>query len=903
MASSSAEEAPPMEEDNEALLEVQETESRSGLRFCPLVLQRALPRGTGKIEGQARTGLQLIRLSWMAILAVVYAVVLYDLVESPEVTSGVRQEIVDELFPDGGKASERLKEGEVTAGAKEFVHSDDVAQTLTWFTTFCRMKAATDDHIMDAWSCTLNDIAIGQTSVSRWDASTNRGLPDDGTDSTKALRQRRVYNFSVSQEDAQVSEDRYKAAQQICSQRFLNDHMVIGDDPISERAGGSPEPSAGFKDPEQFAENYIDSILKEFSVAGEFEELGGDPEVGLDQIVETLDDIKSSVKERHDNTTVQKENNESSEETAVLQEVNRSEDVGAVESDREGATAKIPEAAPSSLLARSVTKRRSRQRRTTSCSVLGADGDDDDEEDPVETYSPQCFDRTDIGGIVRQAWRTADRDGDLKIAFDEQGAKRLARFLAKEDEQDAMVAKLKSHDRDKDGEFSVYEYFEFIRKNMDSLSVPGRGYLATKCRNHHFGLLSLCKPTHITVTYTTLRVERGKAGEYRGFESLVTRLHFTAAGGNQKAGWYRLQYQISAYSAWGDKGLWQLMLMSATLLLMMFALVLDFLLTILFLPVSLLRLLCLRIPRGTSLEDANKKVASRINVLFDWRMCRSRYLTFSQLVVENAIAAAFVLSLYQAVKEAFTPSFTSSGAHSPTCMKALLDMDLEWMKASLAGTVTKRGLTPFEYLLQCRNDMDTIPKYAELVNVLFFESNGKVSGFVLALMFLRVSQILEFWQSMKWLPNTLALARPKVIEFTVAYGLLISAFSVVIHIQFGDLYAQYSSLPLSFIALLMYSFGDTDRATDGMYPFLESSGTAINMYLLAYTLIVVTICLNVFTTIVIDAYTAATDPDEVVKVLEERDCNSKVWLLHRFAEDPSEYPYVVEKRRGSLFGT
>eukprot|EP00928_Gymnodinium_smaydae_P096741 TRINITY_DN8606_c0_g3_i1.p1 TRINITY_DN8606_c0_g3~~TRINITY_DN8606_c0_g3_i1.p1 ORF type:complete len:882 (+),score=94.54 TRINITY_DN8606_c0_g3_i1:87-2732(+) len=879
---------------DESLIDVEEAESSRCSRWFPLVLKSSLPTGVGKVKGSERTRLQLARLSWMAILAVVYTAVLIQLAENPEVTSGVRQEIVDELFPDGGKASERLKEGEVTAGAKEFVHADDVAQTLTWFTTFCRLKAATDDHIMDAWLCYLSDVNIGETSVSRWDASTNRALPDDGSNSTRALPQKPVYNFSVSEEIAKVSEERYKAVQTICSQRFLNDHMAIGDDPISEKHGGSPEPSAGFKDPEQFAENYIDSILKEFSVAGDFEELGGDPEIGLDQIVETLEDIKSKMAEKEESKAPPADEKPQSEATDL--EGSSSLDV------KPGAhvAAHRHEDAPSSLLAINARKQKFRQRRKKSCTLHA--GDDNKDDAPLETYSPQCFDRTDIGGVVREAWETADRDGDLAVVFDEQGVKRLVKFLARDEDQAAMIQKLKSHDRDKDGALSVYEYFEFIRKNADSLSVPGRGYLTTKCRNHHFGLLALCKPKHITASYTTRRVERGERGKYKSFETVETRLKFTAAGGNQKAGWYRFHYQVTTFSPWGRKYLPHAVLMCTFLLLMICVLVFDFLLTILLWPVSLLKLICFRIPRGTSFDDASEMVSSRISVLFDWRLCRTRFVTFSQLVVENAIAIVFIWSTYQALLQAFTPSMTSSGAHTPKCMRALLEMDLQWMSSSFVGKVTERGLTPIEYLIHCRDDMEQIPKFAEMLNILFFESNGKTSGFVLALMFLRVSQILEFWQSMKWLPNTMALARPKVAEFTVAYSLLILAFALVIHIQFGDLYAQYSSIDLSFIALLMYSFGDTDRATDGTYPFLEGSGTAISLYLLAFTLIVVTICLNVFTTIVIDAYAAATDPDEVEKVLEERDRNHQIWLIRLFAEDPSEFTYAPERPRKSLLG-
>eukprot|EP00928_Gymnodinium_smaydae_P096739 TRINITY_DN8606_c0_g1_i1.p1 TRINITY_DN8606_c0_g1~~TRINITY_DN8606_c0_g1_i1.p1 ORF type:complete len:902 (+),score=69.05 TRINITY_DN8606_c0_g1_i1:62-2767(+) len=895
---------------DESLIEDQETENRSCLQYFPLVFQGALPKGTGQIEGPERIRLQMIRLAWMAILLVVYATVLLGLVQYPEMTSGVRQEIVDELFPDEGKASERIKEGEVVAGAEEIVNAGDVAEQLTWVTTFCRMKAATDKRIIGSWSCNLDDIDIGKTRVVRWDASNNRALPDDVGDSAKALPRTRVFNFSVSEKAARVSEERYKAMQAICSRRFLNDHLVIGDDPISHRIGGSLEPSARFNDPKQFSENFIDSILKEYSVGGDFENFAGDPANGLDQIVGKLDDLKS--KDVAKQKDLQKDSSRSPEESALLQKGDKSQKLGKAASDRAvasslGMTSEVnmtlqsDKTAPSSLLARRITKQRSTHRRKKSCFVLdaGVDGCDDGD-DLVEGYSPQCFDRTDIGGVVREAWRVADRDGDLLVSFDEQGAQRLLKFIATEEEEASMLAKLRTYDHDKDGLLSLSEYIEFIRQNVGSLAMPGRGHLTTKCRNHHFGLIPLCDPDHITAMYTVHRVHRRPLGERDFLETMTIRLHFTSVGGDEKSGWYRFAYYISSYSGWGNKGLFQVVLMCSSLLLMMSFTVFDFLLTMLCLPVSLVRLLRSRIPRGTSYEDASDMMWPRIHILFDWRLCRTRYLTFSQILLEYAIAAVFAYSIYKSLVQAFTPSITTNGAHSPRCMRAMLDMDLDWMSSSLGGKPTKRGMTPFDYLLRCRDDIHPIPKLADMLTVLFFETEQNICGFVLVLMFLRVSQILEYSKSLQWLPNTLALARQKVAEFSLALCVLISTFAVVMHIQFGNLYPQYSSVRLAFITLLMYSFGDIDRARDGMQPFVEHSGTSITLYLLAYTVLVVTICLNVFTTIVIDAYLAAADPDELVMIMNERDRNQLIWFIRIFAEDPKQFKYTEERRRKSL---
>eukprot|EP00928_Gymnodinium_smaydae_P012364 TRINITY_DN14487_c0_g8_i1.p1 TRINITY_DN14487_c0_g8~~TRINITY_DN14487_c0_g8_i1.p1 ORF type:complete len:919 (-),score=137.37 TRINITY_DN14487_c0_g8_i1:161-2803(-) len=842
--------------------------------FSPLVCAglKWWPEGTGRVDGELRMQLQRVRLAWIIALIMLYGIILINLSVDQQVTAGARVEQVDEFFPDAGKASERIKEGEVVAGGKEYMHADDVAQTLAWFTTFCRMKQATDDHIKDSWLCNLMDINIGDTNAARWDASMNRALPDDQTDSVNYIKKVPVFDFSVPQQEKNVSKQRLEAMQQICSRRFLTDHFVIGDDPIKESKGGSPEPSAGFRDPEQFARNYLKDILPGFVLDEDFEELGDDPHLGLESIDEHLNAIRNGEDGDADDSDLKSERENSVRSLTSMLE--------------KDAQSSVKSYVAQSMRALNSTRHsRTRNRKASRQGTLRGDDEDDDE----APYHSGCFDRSDIGGVIREVWEVADRDADLQVTLHQPGAKKIASMLGDDEDREVIMTKLYESDADADGKLSVDEYYSFVRRNLHLMKIPGRGYLSAKCRNHHFGLVGLCKPSHIVATYVARRIQRKAEGVYVPLEEVRTKISFTNAGTADGSGWYNFQYEITTVSAMGQRGIGCLVIMCMFLLLVSLLFVYDFVATVISWPLNIWRLFQLRIPSGMSFLDAKTLVWARLNALLDHRGCRCRYVSFTQLCLELSISILLVISTAEAARESLTPVYLPSGSHDQLCLKATLTTDLEWMSASFHGQQRRRGLTPLEYVFYCRPDLSRMQKITEMTNSILFEAHDHPYGFVLALMCLRACQLLEHSRRLKWLPQTLALARPKVCEFLVAYTLLVAAFATVLHIQFGDLYAQFSSFKQSFVCLFLYSLGDTDRATEGLHAFIEKSSTEVTMYLLAYTLIVVTICLNVFTTIIIDAYSSVCGKEGVEKILKDRDDEYTRSLIRAFAENPEEW--------------
>merc|ERR1739845_128400 len=98
------------------------------------------------------------------------------------------------------------------------------------------------------------------------------------------------------------------------------------------------------------------------------------------------------------------------------------------------------------------------------------------------------------------------------------------------------------------------------------------------------------------------------------------------------------------------------------------------------------------------------------------------------------------------------------------------------------------------------------------------------------------------------------------MNFVVIYFGDIFAFSMMMVLQFAGLFLQYNSVDRAFHALIYCSFGYPDRAMQDLNPFLDRRSSAVVVNLFFFMIFVVTICLNFFTTIVLEAYTVAMDP-------------------------------------------
>jgi hypothetical protein len=311
--------------------------------------------------------------------------------------------------------------------------------------------------------------------------------------------------------------------------------------------------------------------------------------------------------------------------------------------------------------------------------------------------------------------------------------------------------------------------------------------------------------------------------------------------------------------------------------------------------------------RGRSVTHAWEALCRTLKCMLDGREARISFMPAEFLFVELLIALSFVVVFMMSVMASFSPKIVPIGrpdSPSPSlakkCIDAYIKEDMDYAKGILQGHADrKRGLTIVSYMNNCM----WFSSYTEEFFEVFFEVvfNQRYHAIVLGFVCIRIFQAFEFSSKLSWLPITIKIAASKMINFLIMYFVVVVSFAILMHISFGRLYTQFETLSKACLALMLYSFGMTERAEDGTHPFIEYTGTDITMYLLLYTIIVVTIGLQFFTTIILDAYARACDPDFDDKELEVAAISNLAFLGPCLNIPPEIFdgPPSVKKRRTS----
>jgi len=333
------------------------------------------------------------------------------------------------------------------------------------------------------------------------------------------------------------------------------------------------------------------------------------------------------------------------------------------------------------------------------------------------------------------------------------------------------------------------------------------------------------------------------------------------------AGWYKADLRITVKSQVGAASTTMIVMMFITLTLCLLLTLFDTTLTLILLPLNLLRVLQLDLP-STSYEEIEHLLWLKVLYIVDARGVLSRTSQSVVIVIERLIGICFVAACVQAAREALMPNSMPMGGMSDRCVLAWLQANKEWIINSLRGVYVEHGLSILTYLHECTN-LNGIDYAGELVFQLLFEEEGSYHALVVGLVFVRVLESFNLTYRLRWLPRTIFLAKFKLINFVIAYVALVAGFALLMTLYFGELYQQYSTLDRSFHTLLVYSFGMTERATYGMQPFIERSGGHLYAALFVFSVFMVTIILNMFTTIVIDAFAAEGDPEKFSRMYQE----------------------------------
>lgn len=127
----------------------------------------------------------------------------------------------------------------------------------------------------------------------------------------------------------------------------------------------------------------------------------------------------------------------------------------------------------------------------------------------------------------------------------------------------------------------------------------------------------------------------------------------------------------------------------------------------------------------------------------------------------------------------------------------------------------------------------------------------------LGLLFLQSMSIFNNFEQTAWIGSTLARAVGQLLNAFIVYFSIVTCFSFLVYISFGGDCKQFSTVGDTMWALMLFSFGIHDVASARTEPRFYLPSKSLYNYLLVFQILSVLVVLNVFTTIIIDAYTSS----------------------------------------------
>lgn len=826
--------------------------------FSPYCLKSALPPENSPTLRDSNLRLRWIRIYWWVLLLLVYSALLLESNANRELSSAVRYEVMEQLFPDWNKAAERTRDAEISPSLKELLTADDVAKTMSFYTDICASQSSISASMKATWECKLFDIRVENPEGGSWDPTTNHALPDVDKDTlmngTRGILETKARTNKTNKE---LAKERRYEIKQICSENFFQTHFIIGDDPRKVPLG----------DVNAFAQRVrqvhpgLNPVFDQFLLHDQG--FGGMKQM-LNEIKEEVKEIKESQKELdHDggrrlSTRLQRR---SPWLLDVDLESNRSEEVPAKPAEALEAKATNATAAAQGL--------------TFPANHSGINGSVAKD----QNFPSGCFDPGDVAGLLRDLWVSYAGSDDTEWGLNEEDAKGMAKEVLPNVGSDTWPQYWEEMNPDGDLKLSGEEFLVFAEKHLKEFQWPIRGYLNSECRNHHFSLISLCKPQEISAHYQVAFVpgKKNSAGIFFTQQRINVLLSFKQV--TDQSGWYRTNLRIFNKSCIGSKTPGTVILMVLTLILFSFLTLIDSLATLILLPLNLYRILWMDLPSDASIEEIETCFWRKFLQGLDARGVASRFLPVLIVLAERLLALGFILSCVEAVKESRMNTVLPFGVLSESCMVTWFRGNKGW----IIGRNVPRGINMINYINEC-TDVAGVDYLAELFFEVLFEDEGCFHALVVGLIMLRILEAFSLSSRLNWLPRTLFLSKNKLQNFLLAYVCLVAGFSLIMTLYFGDIFQQFSSLQESFCTLLLYSFGSTERALYGSKPFIEVGSSHLHAALFFYTVFAVTIILNMFTTIVIDAFTAEGDPERYEKIYKEETQSLTSQLLQVFGK-------------------
>jgi len=257
--------------------------------------------------------------------------------------------------------------------------------------------------------------------------------------------------------------------------------------------------------------------------------------------------------------------------------------------------------------------------------------------------------------------------------------------------------------------------------------------------------------------------------------------------------------------------------------------------------------------------------------LLDARGVRSRFMSSFFILVENAYAVLVVTavarSFWAAMRPFILPGNDALLLERGRCFELFAAKESSWAVAYLRGLDVDRGISRLDYIRHCMPGTNW-QKAGFLLQdgAIGFNLDGHTVA--INMLLFRLLGILNLWPALHWISLTATVCLKKILHFFVLYMSVVGFFAIGANISFGNYFLQFRSFSDAFYALVLFSSGHTDRALESVQPWIDFQSAAVLWFLLIYTMLVAVVIMNVFTSIVLEAYEIAQDPKDAESAAE-----------------------------------
>lgn len=422
------------------------------------------------------------------------------------------------------------------------------------------------------------------------------------------------------------------------------------------------------------------------------------------------------------------------------------------------------------------------------------------------------------------------------------------------------------------GKYTLEGLLLFVQNHRSMFREKKTSTVLTTCNNHHWGMVHMCGPEFIEVKidFESAHVDPdphglsvGEKFEVHVRDQLELTLRFDQIGFDTSnpqddgaTGWYRATINADVYEPFGVKG-WKHFIWAFLVVLLFIPLYLiDTVYTIFLLPHSLYQVLApSERVKVTSVQEARSRLLS----LIDGRSVRRLFMSTSQVLLEHMFALTFLCAMGDSIQQTFDPAVRSPTGRWPSgdCQQAFEEM------AVVDGLWVMPQLKAWEYCMPPHSN-----PAAELIYIMVFQSN-LIHALGSLFMCMRLMDIFNAFDGTAWLPLTIDLALRKLMYWFVFYFFTVCAFAGILSVAYGSAFRQFQRFSRTIIVLILYSCGFTEYAFDGVHTFEDSNSFYVTVIILLFSIMVVCIAMQFFTTIILDTYARLSEQETFLDACKE----------------------------------